>query len=203
LPIVSQKLLGPDFGRVQQSVDELQGKIRRLCHLLHGVAMQTLPDEPATELGEEMWTPRRSSAVKERLEPTCSGPPAHPIEPESEAIPTAPPEERKPIRGAKAGINARDLSQSWKTIPCPPACILAATSSDPIPVPSVLIIFFASRTVSGSLVGTPSEIEDALAFSALQDIRPMVKTVSLDEAPAAFENMMKGKVRFRFVIKMR
>jgi len=79
--------------------------------------------------------------------------------------------------------------------------IVVGVSPDPIPVPSVPIIF-GGRTLSGSLVGMPPEIEDTLAFGALHDVRPVVQTVTLDQAPEAFDSMMKGKARFRFVIKI-
>jgi alcohol dehydrogenase len=39
-----------------------------------------------------------------------------------------------------------------------------------------------------------------LAFSVLQDMRPMIETLPLDKATEAFARMMDGKARFRMVL---
>ena len=64
-------------------------------------------------------------------------------------------------------------------------------------------LVFGGRSVSGSLTGTPIEIQDALAFSVLEHIRPMVKTVPLEDAADAYARMMQGKARFRMVLVTR
>jgi len=40
--------------------------------------------------------------------------------------------------------------------------------------------------------------EDTLAFSVLENIRPMIETVPLEQA--AYARMMQGKARFRVVL---
>ena len=52
----------------------------------------------------------------------------------------------------------------------------------------------------GSLTGTPIEAEDTLAFSLLQNIRPMIETAPLEQAADAYARMMEGKARFRMVL---
>ena len=54
--------------------------------------------------------------------------------------------------------------------------------------------------VYGSLTGTPIDSEDTLAFSVLENIRPMIETVSLEQAANAYARMMQGKARFRMVL---
>jgi D-arabinose 1-dehydrogenase-like Zn-dependent alcohol dehydrogenase len=61
-------------------------------------------------------------------------------------------------------------------------------------------LVFGGRSIYGSLTGTPIEGEDTLAFSVLENIRPMVETVPLEQAAAAYARMMQGKARFRMVL---
>ena len=63
-------------------------------------------------------------------------------------------------------------------------------------------LVFGGRSVYGSLAGTPIDTEDELAFSALENIRPMIETVPLEQAADAYARMMQGKARFRMVLKM-
>src|SRR3984893_7538979 len=51
-----------------------------------------------------------------------------------------------------------------------------------------------------SLTGTPIEAEDTLAFSVLENTRPMIETVPLEQAANAYARMMQGKARFRMVL---
>jgi alcohol dehydrogenase, propanol-preferring len=61
-------------------------------------------------------------------------------------------------------------------------------------------LVFGGRSVYGSLTGTAIETEDALAFSVLENIRPMIETVPLEKAADAYARMMQGKARFRMVL---
>jgi propanol-preferring alcohol dehydrogenase len=54
----------------------------------------------------------------------------------------------------------------------------------------------------GSLTGSPIDEEDTLAFSVLQNIRPMIETVKLEQAAEAYGRMMRGDARFRMVLVM-
>jgi D-arabinose 1-dehydrogenase-like Zn-dependent alcohol dehydrogenase len=65
---------------------------------------------------------------------------------------------------------------------------------------SALPLLFGGRSVYGSLTGTPIEAEDTLAFSVLENIRPMIETVPLEQAAEAYARMMEGKARFRMVL---
>jgi alcohol dehydrogenase, propanol-preferring len=61
-------------------------------------------------------------------------------------------------------------------------------------------LVFGGRSIYGSLAGTAVETEDTLAFSVLQDIRPMIETAPLEQAADAYARMMQGKARFRMVL---
>ena len=65
---------------------------------------------------------------------------------------------------------------------------------------SAFPLVFGGRSIYGSLAGTPIETEDALAFSVLENIRPMIETVPLERTAEAYDRMIKGKARFRMVL---
>jgi D-arabinose 1-dehydrogenase-like Zn-dependent alcohol dehydrogenase len=77
--------------------------------------------------------------------------------------------------------------------------LVVGVAPDPIEASTIPIIF-GGRSISGSLTGTAIEEEDTLNFSVLQDIRPMIETMPLVEAPAAYDRMLSGKARFRMVL---
>jgi alcohol dehydrogenase, propanol-preferring len=61
-------------------------------------------------------------------------------------------------------------------------------------------LVFGGRSIYGSLTGTPIDGEDTLAFSVLENIRPMIETLPLEQAADAYARMMEGKARFRMVL---
>jgi propanol-preferring alcohol dehydrogenase len=65
---------------------------------------------------------------------------------------------------------------------------------------SAFPLVFGGRSIYGSPAGTAIETEDTLAFSVLENIRPMIETVPLEQAADAYDRMMKGKARFRMVL---
>jgi len=65
---------------------------------------------------------------------------------------------------------------------------------------SAFPLVFGGRSVYGSLTGTAIEQEDTLAFSVLENIRPMIETAPLEQAADAYARMMQGKARFRMVL---
>jgi D-arabinose 1-dehydrogenase-like Zn-dependent alcohol dehydrogenase len=65
---------------------------------------------------------------------------------------------------------------------------------------SPLDLIGGSRSVVGHASGASIDSQDALAFSALADVRPMIETVPLERASEAFDKMMSGEARFRMVL---
>lgn len=80
--------------------------------------------------------------------------------------------------------------------------IVVAVPFDPIQV-SAFPLVFGGRSIYGSLTGTPIDNEDTLAFSVLENIRPMIETVPLEQAAEGYARMMQGKARFRMVLVTR
>jgi D-arabinose 1-dehydrogenase-like Zn-dependent alcohol dehydrogenase len=64
-------------------------------------------------------------------------------------------------------------------------------------------IVFGGRSIYGSLTGTPIDGEDTLAFSVLENIRPMIEIFPLEQAAEAYARMIEGKARFRVVLVMK
>jgi D-arabinose 1-dehydrogenase-like Zn-dependent alcohol dehydrogenase len=76
--------------------------------------------------------------------------------------------------------------------------IIVAGTGDLIQVPAGLLLG-GQRSVRGFVSGY---IKDALDFSVMTKIIPMVEVFPLEQAALAFEKMMNAKVRFRSVLKM-
>nr|WP_308736885.1 zinc-binding dehydrogenase [Paenibacillus polymyxa] len=58
------------------------------------------------------------------------------------------------------------------------------------------------HTVRGSFTGQSKEIDAAVRFSVLTDVRPMIEVFPLEQASEAYEKMMSAKTRFRAVLSM-
>jgi D-arabinose 1-dehydrogenase-like Zn-dependent alcohol dehydrogenase len=79
--------------------------------------------------------------------------------------------------------------------------IVVGVPRDQIQVSAASLVF-GGRSIYGALTGTAIDNEDTLAFSVLENIRPMVETVPLEQAADAYARMMQGKARFRMVLTM-
>jgi propanol-preferring alcohol dehydrogenase len=77
--------------------------------------------------------------------------------------------------------------------------IVVGVPQDPIQLNAFPLVF-GGRSIYGSLTGTPMDSEDTLAFSVLENIRPMIETFPLEKAADAYARMMEGKARFRVVL---
>jgi propanol-preferring alcohol dehydrogenase len=77
--------------------------------------------------------------------------------------------------------------------------IVVGVPGDPIQLNAFPLVF-GGRSIYGSLTGTPMDNEDTVAFSVLENIRPMIETAPLEQAADAYARMMQGKARFRLVL---
>jgi alcohol dehydrogenase, propanol-preferring len=77
--------------------------------------------------------------------------------------------------------------------------VVVGAAFDPIEVQTSDLIF-GSRSIVGSITGTPIQNEDNLAFSAEHEIAPMIELLPFEDAPKAYERMMSGHARFRVVL---
>ncbi|TKC92231.1 alcohol dehydrogenase [Trinickia terrae] len=58
------------------------------------------------------------------------------------------------------------------------------------------------RSIAGSVTGSPYESERTLDFSVLSGVRPMIETMPLENAFAAYQRVKRGDVKFRMVLVM-
>jgi propanol-preferring alcohol dehydrogenase len=77
--------------------------------------------------------------------------------------------------------------------------IVVGVPQDPIQLNAFPLVF-GGRSIYGSLTGTAIDIEDTLAFSVLQNVRPIIEMVPLERAAEAYARMMRGEARFRIVL---
>jgi propanol-preferring alcohol dehydrogenase len=79
--------------------------------------------------------------------------------------------------------------------------VVLGASTDPMQV-SPFALIPNQTVVKGHASGTSQDSEDTLRFSALTGVRPMIETMPLDQAQAAYDRMMSGDARFRVVLTM-
>lgn len=79
--------------------------------------------------------------------------------------------------------------------------VVLGVSPEPLQLDTYALIS-GGYSVQGSLTGSAIENEDNLAFSVLQNIRPMTETFPLEKAADAYAHMMSGQARFRAVLSV-
>jgi alcohol dehydrogenase, propanol-preferring len=77
--------------------------------------------------------------------------------------------------------------------------VVVGVPQEPIQLNAFPLVF-GGRSVYGSLTGTPIDSEDTLAFSVLENIRPMIEIGPLEQAADGYARMMQSKARFRMVL---
>ena len=68
-------------------------------------------------------------------------------------------------------------------------------------IPAMNLIF-GRKSVAGSLIGGISETQEMLDFCAENNIVSDVEVIAMKDINEAYERMLKGDVRYRFVIDM-
>lgn len=63
-------------------------------------------------------------------------------------------------------------------------------------------VAFHRRSISGSLIGGIAETQEMLDFCAEKNILPEVEMIQIQEINEAYERLLKGDVKYRFVIDM-
>ena len=78
---------------------------------------------------------------------------------------------------------------------------LVGAPLDPLPVVSFSLIG-GRKSFAGSLIGGIAETQEMLDFCAEHNIVSDIELINIDQINEAYERMLKGDVRFRFVIDM-
>ncbi|WP_411347014.1 zinc-binding dehydrogenase [Paenibacillus sp. WLX2291] len=79
--------------------------------------------------------------------------------------------------------------------------IIVAGSGKPLSL-STMDFLRGPYTVKGSFTGHAQEIEQAIRFSMLTDVRPQIEIFTLEQAQEAYDKMMASQTKFRAVLKL-
>jgi D-arabinose 1-dehydrogenase-like Zn-dependent alcohol dehydrogenase len=79
--------------------------------------------------------------------------------------------------------------------------MVVGASIDPIEVSPVQLIM-GGKSIQGWASGVAADCEDALRFSVLTGVRPMIEEFPLEQAAKAYDRMMSGKAQFRVVLNV-
>lgn len=97
--------------------------------------------------------------------------------------------------------NAKGISSLMGGLAAGGELIIAAVNDEPLNW-SAMDFLMGQNTVKGTFTDI-KEMEAAVRFSLLTDVRPMIEVFPLEQAREAYEKMMAAKTRFRAVLKMR
>ncbi len=77
---------------------------------------------------------------------------------------------------------------------------LVGVPATPHPSPQVFNLIMKRRSLAGSLIGGIPETQEMLDFCAEHGIVADIEMIRAEQINEAYERMLKGDVRYRFVI---
>jgi uncharacterized zinc-type alcohol dehydrogenase-like protein len=80
--------------------------------------------------------------------------------------------------------------------------VLVGAPSEPHPSPAVFPLILGRRAIAGSSIGGIAETQEMLDFCAEHGVTSDVEMISMEQIDEAYERMLRGDVKFRFVIDM-
>jgi uncharacterized zinc-type alcohol dehydrogenase-like protein len=80
--------------------------------------------------------------------------------------------------------------------------ILVGAPSDPLTLPAFSVIF-KRKAVAGSLIGGLKETQEMLDYCARTGVQADVEVIPMADVNRAYDRVVRGDVRYRFVIDMR
>ena len=80
--------------------------------------------------------------------------------------------------------------------------VLLGIPPEPLPVAAMGLIF-GRKSICGSLIGGIKETQEMLDFCAEHNIVSDIELIPVQKVNEAYERMMKGDVRYRFVLDMK
>jgi alcohol dehydrogenase (NADP+) len=79
--------------------------------------------------------------------------------------------------------------------------VLVGAPEDPLPVEAFSLIPYR-RSFAGSTIGSIGETQEMLDFCAKNNILPEIEMINIQQINEAYERLLKGDVKYRFVIDM-
>ena len=95
-----------------------------------------------------------------------------------------------------------DLDAYLKLLKRDGAMVLVGAPGEPHPSPAVFDLILKRRTLAGSLIGGIPETQELLDFCAEHGIVSDVEVIPIQKINEAYERMLKGDVKYRFVIDL-
>ena len=80
------------------------------------------------------------------------------------------------------------------------AMVLVGAPATPHPSPGVFNLITRRRTLAGSMIGGIPETQEMLDFCARHGVVADIEMIRADEINTAYERMLRGDVKYRFVI---
>jgi uncharacterized zinc-type alcohol dehydrogenase-like protein len=81
-------------------------------------------------------------------------------------------------------------------------CLVGAPDRPHAPLAAMGLVW-RRRAVAGSLIGGIRQTQEMLDFCAANNIVSDIEMIQMSQINQAYERMLKGDVRYRFVIDMR
>jgi uncharacterized zinc-type alcohol dehydrogenase-like protein len=82
------------------------------------------------------------------------------------------------------------------------ALVLVGAPGEPHPSPAVFNMIMKRRTLAGSLIGGIAETQEVLDFCGEHGIVSDIEIIPIQKIDEAYERMLKGDVKYRFVIDL-
>jgi uncharacterized zinc-type alcohol dehydrogenase-like protein len=80
--------------------------------------------------------------------------------------------------------------------------VLLGAPTEPYALPAFALIM-GRRSIGGSLIGGIAETQEMLDFCASHEVAADVETIAIQDIDKAYDRMLKGDVRYRFVIDVK
>ncbi len=80
--------------------------------------------------------------------------------------------------------------------------VLVGAPATPHPSPQIFNLLMQRRSIAGSGIGGIKETQEMLDFCAEHDVRPEIEMTSMQDINKAWERVVSGDVKYRFVIDM-
>lgn len=94
--------------------------------------------------------------------------------------------------------NAEAMGGTVKGLKARGKLLVVAAPFEPLSVSAMGLL--SGKTIAGWPSGSSIDSEEAMAFSALSNVRPRVELFKLEQAEQAFTKVMENRVRFRAVL---
>ncbi|KRA45056.1 NAD(P)-dependent alcohol dehydrogenase [Pseudoxanthomonas sp. Root630] len=95
-----------------------------------------------------------------------------------------------------------DLDALLNTLARDGTMVLVGAPATPHPSPNVFGLMLKRRSLAGSAIGGIRETQEMLEFCAKHGIVSDIEVIPMDAINDAYERMLKGDVKYRFVIDM-